>query len=179
INPSPVAIQDTYIAIWKSYWNEEYRFELMYPENFFVEKPPLSDVRDALINNRFGAIAVSFVDETWRFQEVNKPALHVNVIKTSLSPREWIEKYHKPVPSQQSGTISEPLVGYQNVQETTINGARILQFDQLFTSGSTKNSIIQKKPDTLYNIVAGSTSLGTFSSELYNQILSTFRFTNP
>lgn len=151
---------------WKTYRNEEYRFELRYPENFFSKE------YSSRIRRGGEKFLVGFADKKWESQGVHNPELIVSVIATELSPQEWLEEYYDPAVISNS----DPPFGYRNVQETTVNGMAAIQFQFLTTSDSSANTIIQGKPGTLYRIAAISSGLGNFPKELYEQILSSFKF---
>lgn len=151
---------------WKTYRNDEFGFEVRYPESFLRKEFP------ARTNE--GVFGVSLKDK--KYQEGHYPTLNVVVIKTSLSPREWLEEYYDPAGPPILGDIPEPPTGYENVEEIAINGIPALRFRLLAPSDSSLSTIIQGKPGTLYHVQAISSGLGNFPRELHDQILATFRF---
>lgn len=163
--PSP-QLQATDTNEWQTYRNEEFRFEVKYPENFVItESDPSFVKRDGGV---FG-ISISY-------KEMGSAALHISVIETNLSPLEWLDKHYTAIPPNYNDVYAGH---YSAPQDITINGIPALRFSLLFTSGSLQSTVIQKEQNVLYHFAAESNSRGSFSQETYNQILSTFRFMEP
>jgi hypothetical protein len=167
IQPTTTQIAAGELIKWKTYRNEEYGFELRYPESFFSQDYP-SGIRRG---EKFG---VSFADEKWEGQGVHNPSLIVSVIATELSPQEWLEENYDPAVVHPPECSADPPFGYRDVQDTTVNGMAAIKFQFLTTSDSSMTTVIQG-PGTLYRIAAISSGLGNFPKELYDQILSTFK----
>ncbi len=156
-------------AGWQTYRNDEFGFEVKYPENFVNKEYP-SGIRSSEV---FG---IQFVDQKW--EEGHYPSLTISVIETKLSPREWLEKYSDPVSESSPGDIPEPAVGYRNAQDTIVNGRIALNVEFIAASDISNSTLIQGESNRLYRIDAISSGLGDFPQEAYSQILSTFRFVN-
>ena len=144
---------------------------MKHPENFFFK-----EYSTGISGGKQEVFGVSFADNRWKDQGVHNPSLSIRVIKTDLSPREWLEKYYDRAVPPILGDIPEPSTGYENIEETTINGMPAIQFRLLATSDLSESIIIQKKPSLLFHISAISSGIGNFPEELRDQILSTFRF---
>lgn len=155
------------IADWKTYRNEKYGFEIKYPENYFTEE----------FND-----AVGFADEKWKNQGVHNPAVYIYVIKTNLSSNEWLEENGTPIsifcgePDNPCPDKSYLFYGVDNIRQANIDNIPVLQFQHYGASGSNKSTLFKKEPDVLYKIDAHSSGMGVFPQDVYDQMLSTFRF---
>lgn len=158
------AVKDETVA-WKVYKNEEYGFELKYPQNFLTSE---KEEKISKISNIFGVFWVGFIDVKWG--EGNNPAAYIYVIKTGLSAEEWVKKNYNPViPDGEPG-------GYQDIKYANINGLPALQVRLIAASGSNDSILIKKDPKTLFRIDAHHSSWGNFPKEIFEKMLSTFRF---
>jgi hypothetical protein len=162
-------------ANWKTYRNEKYGFEIKYPQNFFVESEQFHPQAPIVF-------IIGFADEQWKGKGVHNPAVYIYVIKTTLSPREWLEENGTSI-SVFCGEPEEPCpeksylyYGISDVKQVNINDIPVLQFRHYGVSGSNKSTLFKKEPDTLYQIDAHSSGAGIFPQDIYDQMLSTFRF---
>jgi hypothetical protein len=160
---------------WKTYRNEELGFEIKYPQNFFVESEQFHPQAPIVF-------IIGFADEQWKGKGVHNPAVYIHVIKTTLSPREWLEENGTSI-SVFCGGPEEPCpeksyfyYGVSDVKQVNINDIPVLQFRHYGVSGSNKSTLFKKEPDTLYQIDAHSSGAGIFPQDIYDQMLSTFRF---
>src|SRR3989344_2545976 len=166
-SPQPQAISNEQSAIdtsdWQTYRNDEFGFEVKYPKGFAI-----ADGDQSFIRRDGGSFGINISDKN-----NGTAALHVSVIETNLSPREWLDEHYTAIPANYNDVYAGH---YSTPQDTIVNGVSALRFSLFFTSGSLQSTIIQKDSNVLYHIAAGSDSRGSFPQETYNQILSTFRF---
>ena len=139
-------------ADWKTYKNEEYGFEIKYPPNLFlVESPWLTTT------------GIEFIEDQWRGKKVHYSFIGIEFIQTPLTPQEWTEKN-----------------GIKNTETLTIGSFSVLQFYSAGVSGGGTHTLIQySKANILVDIEnhVGPAGEGKkIPDDIYNQMLSTFRF---
>lgn len=149
---------------WQTYRNEEYGFEVRYPDDFVSEEYP-PGLRSG---EEFG---IEFHDQKWTTGHY--PVLTISVIHTDLAPYDWVKAYREPTSQVPSG---EPAVGHRNLQEILFNGRNAAKVEFISVSDMTSTTIIQGDLERVYRIDAISSGWGDFPQDIYQQILSTFRF---
>lgn len=159
------------IADWKTYGSKEYRFEIKYPPYYVVEEYEPKSKRDY-------KILVNFFDKKWKEIKIHHPGCCIRVIETELLPKEWLhsdENFTSEYKESEQSN-SDPPCGFTNVKQGTINEIPVLQYKVLAASGSTDYTLFQGKENILYSIGTHSCGSGIFPEDIYNQMLSTFRF---
>jgi hypothetical protein len=151
-------------ADWETYKNEEYNFEIKYPAGFFYKEE------------------VGFIENEWKERVGHYPFIGVDFIETSLTPQQWVEeekikRTSEGMPEMYQWGIDKKII--------KIGTTEALQFRSSGVSGSNQNTLIQLSDNVLLNIYKHSSgwgedgtysTKGVISDEIYNQMLSTFRF---
>ena len=153
---------------WKTYRSKEFGFEIKYPGNFLVKK--------VVDNNRKSEFIIEIAEKKWRKTPVHFPAFYLSIIKTELSSINWLDEVYDPISETKIKYSKDPPHGYSDVKHSQINNMPVLQFKIWGASGSNDSTLIKKGPNFLYKLDAHHSSNGVFPEDIYNQMLSTFRF---
>ncbi|GEM_PF-1934596 len=164
-----IETQGEEMADWKTYKNEEYGFEIKYPSDFFIE-----NYQDGL----------GFVEKQYQGQQVHYPFVGVEFIKTPFSAEQWVNENGTEVnlldenlPPGFDRSHNYLYYGVKDKEIRVINSLQFFQFYNAGISGSNNNAFVRTKDSTvLINIYRHSSGMGEVSKNIYNQILSTFRF---
>ncbi|KKR30382.1 hypothetical protein A2715_01075 [Candidatus Woesebacteria bacterium RIFCSPHIGHO2_01_FULL_39_32] len=155
---------------WRVYKNGKYGFEVKYPGNFFFEEsggsnyPPFE-------------FSVRFAENQYEEAEYNYPDISIIVIDSPLSPRDFLNEN-----GSEDSVIEEKKVdkdylyyGVGNRKEIKINNLDALQFESLAVSTGTIHTMF-KKGGFIFDVTNRLTGVGEVPKEIYNQVLSTFKF---
>jgi len=153
-------------ADWQTYRNEEYGFEIRYHSNFLAQ----DEVNGA-----------AFIEEGWRGEAVHYPFIGIEFIETSFTPQQWVAEKGTEVQltgEAPLGFQSDKYIyfGLKDKEIKTISTLQTFQFYSAGVSGVNNNTLIQHKDDTLINIYRHTSGTGEVSKDIYDQMLSTFRF---
>ena len=153
-------------ADWKTYTNTTYGYLIKYPSNLFTQDE---------------TNGVNFIEEKWRGQEVHYPFIGIEIINTPFTPQQWVAEKGTEV-----SLLEEPPTGFdaskyeyfgvENKKTKTIGTLQTLQFYNAGVSGSNDNTFIKQNGNILINVYRHSSGIGEISKNIYNQMLSTFRF---
>lgn len=160
-------------ANWKIYKNEGYGFEIKYPQNFYAQEGNYDSKEE------YRQYWIEAADSKWKDQMVHNPSLIIDVIKTDLSPKQYLDKTGS---SQSMLNDTDPCISkfiycsVKDIKETNvgIENLSALQFYSAAVSGSDYHTIVRHS-EFLIDIRAHSSAMGDFSIDTYNQILSTFK----
>ena len=154
----------------KVYRNEEYGFEIKYPQGFSIV--PSSRETISPDSESVPSLAMYFAANEWLGQQLNYPTIGITVSRTNLSAKQWIEENF--LVGVEPGQY-EPYHGRsKEITETTIGNYPALQFDYFFASGHSQHTVFWNK-DTIVSLSNNVTGLGDYE-EVYNQMFSTFKF---
>ena len=161
---------DADISNWQTYRNEEFGFEIKYPQGFSIV--PSSRETISPDSESVPSLAMYFAANEWLGQQLNYPTIGITVSRTNLSAKQWIEENF--LVGVEPGQY-EPYHGRsKEITETTIGNYPALQFDYFFASGHSQHTVFWNK-DTIVSLSNNVTGLGDYE-EVYNQMFSTFKF---
>ena len=165
--------EETNISDWKTYRNKEYGFEVKYPEDYFFEQGAYAS------NEEYRKSWIQFADSEWEDQGVHNPSLIIDLIKTDLSFKEYLNKT-----GNEGSIIDETCLkgatycSVKNEKDISIGDDKIqaLQFSSAAVSGS-DNHVLIKNKEYIIDLRKHNSGMGNFPDDVFNQILSTFKFT--
>jgi hypothetical protein len=168
--PTPTLIST---GIWSAYRNEEFGFELMYRDDYFVTELETG--------------GITITHNKWREGLVHHPYIAIQIIKTELSVDEWVEQKINEKIHAGYGTMEDEWCGHcvsESARVVTIgSNLRALRYRVWGASGGSEYTILKKDAaaDWLIEItdhIAGSRDPGetTVPRDVFNQILSSFKF---
>ena len=164
-------------ANWETYTNEEYGFEVKYPQNFFALNPLVTvpvDEETKIIYK------VNFAEDKYQDQLGDYPYINIKIITTALSPQDWFNKYSTERIFDSSAP-KEPVnyfyygVEYKGAKK--VGGLQGIQFTAKGINFKATHTLLKGKDNILFDISNISSERDeVISDNIYNQILSTFRF---
>lgn len=140
---------------WQVYCNDQYGFEIKYPENFFAREDESG--------------VISIIGNQYKKQQFDFPAIYISPIITDLAPQQYFEKNEKKFgPS------------LFNKTETTIGPDKIsvVQFSSSSTTGDfSDETLVGANKGLILEIERHSygRDKGEFPLEIYNQMLAAFK----
>jgi len=170
--PTPTSPVEEETVNWKTYRNIEYGYTIKYPQNFFLH----SEAKNRGHMLQF----VGFTHKKYEKSMMGElPAIEVAVYRDEgLSFGEWFEKHA----TTKSFELSEsPEIYYYKVtskQEISINGVRGLQFVDNKITGAPIPTVIFSGKSVVISIRGYYFIHDESFQNIYNLILSTFKFTN-
>lgn len=159
-----ILLQENQKLNWQNYNNDTYGFELQYPPNFFIEEQKL----DSLV------YLVTFIDN--KFKEGDRTgvdsSLNVEIIKTSLTPKEFIENNFVENAFISSENISEVIVGNKKALyfsfQIQAGDKIIMNYYTIFKSGS--DTLFALKHHKVLDAIDSN-----YSTDIYQNFLSSFK----
>ncbi len=158
-------------ADWKTYRNEEYGFEVKYPEDYYYEQGAY------MSNEKYRKYWVRFANFKWKDQLVHNPSFIIDTIKTDLSLKEYLDE------TGDKGSIMDETCQkdktyclLKNEKDFYINSIKtpVLRFSSAAVSGS-DDHVLVKGEEYIIDLRRHSSGIGEFSNDTFSQILSTFK----
>ena len=146
---------------WHTYTNNEYGFEIKYPDSLYIAGDDAS------------SFVVNFKETKYKNESsTHRPSITIKKITTNLTPREWvIENGVNIIQLQNKQTnIVDAIIGPNNIPA-------IKFYSEAASSGS-NHAIVKHGNNLLLDISINSSPNGEISNSIYEQMLSTFKFTN-
>ncbi|MBI1984815.1 MAG: hypothetical protein HYS60_01735, partial [Candidatus Wildermuthbacteria bacterium] len=147
---------------WKIY-RSTLGFEIKYPNTLYINLSATLENQDSM---------AIFEETKYRDEEPRHwPSISITEIITTLTPREWVVKNAVNTIQQvddERTQIEDVVIGLDNIPT-------IKFYSEKGSSGST-HTIIKAKGDWLLDISLNSNPNGEISREIYDKVLSTFRF---
>jgi len=150
---------------------------MSYPQGFFFKEYPKSD---KVIGNEYGksVFEVSFVENQYKNQQIHYPDIRIAVIETAFSSQEWLDKNGTEASMFDPAAPGNYLYyGVGNKSTKNIGNLQGVYFTEQGTSFGGAHTFF-KKGNYLFDITNYTTGVGEISDDVYNQMLSTFKFAN-
>lgn len=160
-------------ADWQTYENNTYGFKIKYPQNFYTQEGKYE-------NEKYRQYWIEAADSKWKDQLVHNPSLIVDVIKTDLKPKEYLNITGSSKSILDDANPCPANITYCSLKYLEFIGigadqVPALQFYSAAVSGSDYHTIV-RIGDFLIDIRAHSSGNGDFSEDTYNKIISTFKY---
>lgn len=165
-------------ANWKIYTNSELGFKIKYPDTMYFQEQSTNINPGPIIP--FGQL----IETKYQNQQVHNPFIGFNLIKTALSPQDW-EKQKGTSYSFIGGgnapkSIDPSQYFYSGVTNlgpyTNISQVEATRFNSEGTSYGLTHTVWKLKAGFLIDIYKHTSGLGEIPTNVYDQILSTFKF---
>ena len=167
--PKPTAKTSDSIANWKTYTNKEYKFSLKYPENLKIKE------KNLLANN----IIAFGMEKAQPFSNYFGFSIEVHKVEISTNLKAWLKNYvieKQLFGAKSSSIVASALHPYKNneLEGFTFNGGVEYINNKDFTING---YVFAKKDNFIYEFICINPQEKN-AEELFNQILSTFKFTD-
>lgn len=173
LSPTPIPNPT---ANWKTYSNSKYGFQIHYPDSLFFKEgddtnqPPFIFVG-------------SLIEAKYANQSIHYPFIGMNIIKTDLSPKVWVDEKGTIYSFIGNGNAPKSInpsdyfySGVQDKKEIQISAGSAVRFISEGTSYGLLHTIFQLKKGYLIDIYSHKSGVGEIDDNIYYQILSTFKF---
>ncbi|MFW6134244.1 MAG: hypothetical protein ACOC5R_01555 [Elusimicrobiota bacterium] len=161
----------------RTYNNKKYNFKIDYPNYYTFEKKPFK--QDHL--HPYRKLRIYFFDKEYKGEMVHNPGILLDIIKTNLSPRDWLKKTQDILTEEEIEEMrkaQEILHGVINVKEEVVNGMEALTYTHCYPTGRPKHIIFKGQKNILYNIAKNDTPLGAIPQEIFQRMLQSFKILN-
>lgn len=170
-SPKPSAKAADPTADWKTYISNEYNFSLKYPPT--IQETDLQDREDQVGSaNLIGGASFGLIynDNVFRPQASE---IHVEVFDAEgLDLDEWLSQHSS---TQPFGAENKEFAGFKETENKSLSGITGVEFSG-DVMGFQDINIAVKKDDYVY--VFGNVKVADDLSQQFNQMLSTFKFTD-
>jgi len=171
--PENPALTSDPTANWKTYRNEEYGFEFKYPPGFYYEE----------IKNQTKPVTwlVYIADSTKSPNVAHYPEIDVGVLSknNNLSLHNWLEdkittkdNYNNPDPEDKD----KIWWGVKNINNISLGNLKAISFSSSNYASSFQDNVLIDHGDKIFIFQSITTLLGAIDKNLFDLILSTFKF---
>lgn len=172
-------------ANWKMYTNEKYGISFKYPDTLFINRDGVDSSSTRFwventhgLNNPSDVYVTTLAEKKYKGKGFHFPEIVFFIYKASLSPEEWLKQNGTELSIFEKTSIVNTYLYHsvKNKKLMTSGGLAAVQFENSETSTGGTRTLISNGKGVLVDVTNVTTGVGQISPQLYDQILSTFRF---